>query len=262
MKHSQLFIAAFLLLIIGILVAISQYSIVPVENTEPTPSVVSNMEDMVIRALVAEFGTKLQEVPLLASTTARTAAMNASYSKYVAPELLAKWYPEGADALGRQTSSPWPDHIDVIEVRPLGQNFVVEANIIEVALSQEGRVPAAVLPVRLTLEKRGDRWLIIKAEKGSYGQLPQRREIVGFWECLPVKNPNQPHTLECAFGIAVDKSDGHYAVNTSLMSTYPVDFPTGTKVKVTGVVTPVEALSSIQKYDIDGIISATSIEKI
>lgn len=46
------------------------------------------------------------------------------------------------------------------------------------------------------------------------------------------------------------------------MSQYPVDFPTGTKVRVTGIVTPANQLSSVQKYDIDGIISATKIEKL
>ncbi len=46
------------------------------------------------------------------------------------------------------------------------------------------------------------------------------------------------------------------------MSQYPVDFPTGTLVRVSGVVTGVEMLSSIQKYDIIGIISATMIEEM
>ena len=81
-------------------------------------------------------------------------------------------------------------------------------------------------------------------------------------ECLPHRDTTGPQTMECAFGIAVDQSDGHYAVDTSLMSQYPVDYPTGTKVRVSGVVTPSEQLSSIQKYNIDGIIRATTIEKI
>lgn len=91
---------------------------------------------------------------------------------------------------------------------------------------------------------------------------PQSQTVVGYWECLPHKNTSGPQTLECAFGIAIDQSDGHLAVDTSLMSTYPVDYPTGTKVRVTGIVTPVNELSSIQKYDIDGIIRATVIEKL
>ncbi len=93
-------------------------------------------------------------------------------------------------------------------------------------------------------------------------QPPQSQTIIGYWECLPHKDTGGPHTMECAFGVALDKGDAHYAVDMRLMSMYPVDFPTGTKVRVSGVITPVEQLSSIQKYDIDGIISATMIEKL
>jgi hypothetical protein len=259
MNHPKLFIPAFALLIIA---SAFVFTRPPTSENPQNPDVVSNTDDTEVRQAVMNFGTKLADVSLLASTSARTAAMNAAYGEYVAPELLTKWYPEGAEALGRYTSSPWPDSIDVVEVKKEGELYVVEANILEVALSQEGKMPAAVRPVTLTLEKRGNKWMIIDMKKGAYGELPQRRTIVGYWECLPVKNPNEPHTLECAFGIAVDQSDGHFAVNTQLMSQSPVDFPTGTKVRVTGVVTPVEALSSIQKYDIDGIISATTIEKV
>ncbi len=93
-------------------------------------------------------------------------------------------------------------------------------------------------------------------------ELPRSQTIVGYWECLPHKNTGGPQTLECAFGLAVDQSDGHYAIDTALMSMYPVDYPVGTKVRVTGIVTPANQLSSIQKYDIDGIIRATVIEKV
>ncbi len=89
----------------------------------------------------------------------------------------------------------------------------------------------------------------------------QRVSVVGYWECLPHKNsgPGTVHTMECAFGIARDQSDGHYAINTSLMSTYPVDRPTGTKVRVSGVVHPADPNSP---YDIDGVLWATAIERL
>lgn len=87
---------------------------------------------------------------------------------------------------------------------------------------------------------------------------PERVSVVGYWECLPKKGPG-PHTMECAFGIAVDQSDGHLAINTALMSTYPVDFPTGSKVRVSGVIHPAEPNTS---YDIDGVLWATTIEKL
>ena len=93
-------------------------------------------------------------------------------------------------------------------------------------------------------------------------EVPHVQTVIGCWECLPPKDKTGPHTMECAFGIAADQSDGHYAISTSLMSTYPVDYAVGTKVKVTGLLVPVEQLSSIQKYDIDGVIEATVIEEI
>ncbi len=229
-----------------------------------TPSVsVSNTDDSAVRMAVTAFGTQMQFVPLLANAAERKAAMEKQYVPYVAPELIAQWAPEGAEALGRSTSSPWPERINIMSATPKGRNaYVVEGNVIEVVNTSTSTAPAAVYPVVLTMQKRGESWLIVKAEKGAYSEIPHSQTIVGFWECLPHKNPDQPHTLECAFGIAVDQSDGHYAVNTALMSRYPVDYPTGTKVRITGVVTPANQLSSIQQYDIDGIISATSIEKI
>ncbi len=232
-------------------------------NREASTSV-SNANEAAIETMVMEFGTKLRMVSLLAPTAERKAAMDANYSAYVAPELLAAWYPEGAEALGRYTSNPWPESMGVVEIRNTGADtYAVEANIVEVTTAPGGAVePAAVQPVTLAVEKRGGTWLIVEMEKGAYSQLPTRQTVVGYWECLPHKDTTGPQTMECAFGIAIDQSDGHYAVNTSLMSTYPVDFPTGTKVRVTGIVTPANQLSSIQKYDIDGIISATLIEKI
>jgi hypothetical protein len=223
----------------------------------------SNADDAAVRSFVIEFGTKLKQVSLLAPVADRKAAMDTHYAAYVSPELLQKWYPEGADALGRHTSSPWPESIDVVSVTPTTNNsYTVEANILEVANTSAGVEPAAVQPITLTVQKQGSSYRITAMSKGSYGQLPARQTVVGYWECLPHKNTSGPQTMECAFGIAVDQSDGHYAIDTRLMSQYPVDFPTGTKVRVSGVVTPVNMLSSEQKYDIDGIISATTIEKI
>ena len=233
--------------------------------THPLPGMgtVSSAEDSAIRQVVTGFGTKLQMVSLFAPEAERRAALELNYGPYVAPELIALWVPESEESIGRYTSSPWPERIDVVEVKSKGDTFVVEGNVIEVANADTGTTTVAgVYPVTLTLEQRDGAWMITGAEKGSYSQLPQRQTIIGYWECLPHKDSTGPQTLECAFGIAVDQSDGHYAIDTRLMSQYPVDFPTGTKVRVTGVITPANQLSSMQKYDIDGIISATEIEKL
>ncbi len=243
---------------------ISTHQTIPEIDTDPDP-VTSNTDDTEIRKVVTAFGTKLQMVSLSASTDARADAMLFAYAPYVAPELIAKWAPEGAPAFGRQTSSPWPERIDIVEVRPNGERFVVEGNVIEVTSVEAGSstAVAAVYPVILELERRGVEWLIVKADKGAYSELPTDQTIVGVWDCLPHKDTSGPQTMECAFGIEVDKNEGqYYAVNTARISGSPLDFVPGTKVEVTGMVVPVDQLSGIQEYDIDGVINATTIEKI
>jgi hypothetical protein len=93
--------------------------------------------------------------------------------------------------------------------------------------------------------------------------VPQRVTVTGFWECVP-KKPGYPKTEECLWGIAKDQSDGHVVVNTQLMARTFDGYNPGTKVRAEGVLTPANALSSDhwQQYDIDGILSATTIEKI
>jgi hypothetical protein len=246
-----------------IVVAVALGMLAYTSNDDGDTGTVSNAEDAAVRIVVSEFGARLKNVSLAAPTAERHSAMEANYRAYVAPELLAQWSQEGAVALGRYSSSPWPENIDIVEVRSTDGSYVVQGNVIEFANGTDGDSQvAAVYPVTLTLEKREGQWMITEAEKGAYSELPQRRTIVGYWECLPHKDTTGPQTTECALGIAVDQSDGHYAVNTALMAAHPIDFSTGTKVRVTGVVTPANQLSSIQKYDIDGIINATEILSI
>jgi hypothetical protein len=95
--------------------------------------------------------------------------------------------------------------------------------------------------------------------KDSQQEPPERVSVVGYFECLPHKDRSGLQTMECAFGVAIDQSDGHYAINTALMSTYPIDYPTGAKVRVTGNLVPPEPTS---KYDTDGTIWATTIERL
>jgi hypothetical protein len=93
--------------------------------------------------------------------------------------------------------------------------------------------------------------------------VPQRVSVVGFWECVP-KKPGFPQTEECLFGIAKEQSDGHVVVNTQLMARIFEGYNPGTKVRAEGILTPANTLSSDkwQQYDIDGILSATTIEEV
>ncbi len=96
-------------------------------------------------------------------------------------------------------------------------------------------------------------------------QPPARGTIVGTITCLPHRDTSGPVTLECALGVLEESSGEHYSVDTRLMANMIwTELPTGARVRIDGVMTPIEYLSSDHwhKYDIVGIISATSIERL
>lgn len=102
----------------------------------------------------------------------------------------------------------------------------------------------------------------IQPSEPGEDSIAKRITVEGVFECLPHKNTSGPQTEECAFGLAGDRSDAHYALDFQLLSQGPIDYPTGTRVRIEGLFTPLMALSSDhwQKYPIDGIISVTSVQ--
>jgi hypothetical protein len=234
-------------------------------RADPNTSV-SNEVDASLRNLVINFGKKLNQVSLLAPHEEVRTLMQTHYGEFLTPELLAEWQSDPSQAVGRTVSSPWPDRIEVVQVSEISKNtYTIEGTVIELVNSGPKTIDiAATYPVSITVEHRDGAWRISRLTKGAYSELPKRIVIRGIWECLPHRDTTGPQTEECALGVAADQSDAHYALNLMLMSTYPVDFPTGTRVQVEGVLTPANQLSTDQwrKYPIDGIINATSIQKI
>ncbi len=92
--------------------------------------------------------------------------------------------------------------------------------------------------------------------------VPTEATITGSFTCLPHRNTDGPQTLECASGL--ETNDGNfYALDLSAFS-YPADeFGTGEAIKVTGLLVPIEQISSDmwQKYNIKGIMRVTNITK-
>ena len=83
-----------------------------------------------------------------------------------------------------------------------------------------------------------------------------RATLTGTYVCLPHKDTSGPQTLECAFGIKTDEGD-YYALDLSMVSQEVPNLTTGTRLRATGTVTPIEMLSTDQwqKYPIKGIFS-------
>jgi hypothetical protein len=214
-----------------------------------------------IKTLVADFGQRLKLVSLLSTSTLAT-DMDRHYGEFLSPELLQAWKANPDAALGRLTSSPWPDRIEIVGVAPAGNNiYTVEGNVIEITSADTPLKPAGVYPITLTVEERGGALSITSVSKGAYSDIPQQVTIEGEWECLP--HVDGIMTEECAFGVVEDGTDRHYAVDTALMSRTPVGYSAGTRVRIQGVMVPKDHLSTNMwdKYDIEGIIAATMIEE-
>ena len=86
-----------------------------------------------VRGLVEEFGSRLKYVSLLADRTLVADALQEEYGRYITPALLVSWQNNPASALGRLTSSPWPERIEVRGIERNRADYTVSADVVEVA---------------------------------------------------------------------------------------------------------------------------------
>lgn len=88
--------------------------------------------------------------------------------------------------------------------------------------------------------------------------------LSGTFGCLPHRDTDGPVTMECAFGIHADNGS-YYALDTSAIAMERImAISSGSRIRVTGVVVPIEALSSDQwlTYDIEGIMRVESLTQL
>jgi len=164
-----------------------------------------------IISVVENFGTVLKEVSLLAPEEMLKKSIEENYEEYLSPRLLKKWLNDPRIALGRMVSSPWPDRIDVIDVKRINENtYEVTGTIIEVTSVEMKSGSAAEHPIILTVKKIENNWLIDNVEVGDYVQntgvqyenteysfifsLPDSWEgyqiVVDEWEGTPINSDN------------------------------------------------------------------------
>lgn len=151
----------------------------PVSEQEETPDNTSsenepdnNINDIAaeIADLVSEFGSRLQEVSLLAPEDILAETMRDVYGDYVDESLLESWASAPAEAPGRLTSSPWPDRIEIeaIEEQADG-SFKVTGSVIEVArLDADNTDTVATRSISLKLSDTSEGWRIVEITLGDY----------------------------------------------------------------------------------------------
>jgi hypothetical protein len=91
--------------------------------------------------------------------------------------------------------------------------------------------------------------------------VPTTITVSGLYVCLPVRDITKPHNDLCALGLMTDQGI-YYAMDSSGVKS--VLFPTGDQIKVTGLMVPVEQLSSLtwQSYNIVGVIKVTEVSEV
>jgi hypothetical protein len=131
----------------------------------------SNSADTAVKARVEEFGSKLKNVALLSDKKELANQIEINYSEYLTPELLASWKNDPTLALGRNTSSPSPDRIEIASITKQSEStYIVQASVIETTSADAPGTSSASYPVIIVMEKRGDIWLVSSVTKSDYNQ--------------------------------------------------------------------------------------------
>ncbi len=106
---------------------------------------------------------------------------------------------------------------------------------------------------------------VIDGRAASSGDVRSYRgTLTGEQVCLPHTDTSGPQTMECALGIKTDAGE-YYALDLQMLSQPAPDLATGDRFTATGLITPVEMLSSDhwRKYPIKGIFSVLdSVQKL
>lgn len=168
----------------------------------PLPSNFQNQDssdETVVAQLVADFGSKLKKVSLLAPADIVKNSIQENYGDLVSPALLAKWQRDLQNVPGRGASSPWPERIEIVSIEKLSNSrYQIQGEIIKMTSVEmvNGGI-AGKGPITLEVEKIGNRWLITAYENsditmyrnGEYGftfSLPESWQgysiITGKWE--------------------------------------------------------------------------------
>lgn len=159
MKHTRL--------VITLLMAISIAACTPPAGPTATqivetaqPAVSDAGEEAEVRALVENFGKRLQRVSLLAPNAAQD--LQKQYAEFVSPTLLEAWMSDVALAPGRMVSSPWPDRIEVTTLnREASERYAIDGFVVEMTSTEVASGEAAnKVPVHIVVAKEQGQWLI------------------------------------------------------------------------------------------------------
>ena len=125
-------------------------------------------DEVAVRSVVENFGHALKNVSLLSPTVAEDIEEN--YKDFLDPILFEQWKEDPSKAVGRLTSSPWPDRIEISDILKFGLGaYDVMGNIVEItSVEQTEGGFVSKRAIELGVVKFDDRWLITGVSLGEY----------------------------------------------------------------------------------------------
>ncbi|MDQ5883006.1 MAG: hypothetical protein QG648_361 [Patescibacteria group bacterium] len=123
-----------------------------------------------LTSFIQAFGQQLKKVSLTSPVEQLKQEIKENYQDFLAPDLLAEWLAEPSQSLGRLTSSPWPDRIEIKSIITLEENkYLVKGDLIEVtSVEVVSGGKASSRPIELTVENSNGKWFISEIKLGSY----------------------------------------------------------------------------------------------
>ena len=134
-------------------------------STTPTAGYAD--EEVEVKNLVENFGTKLQNVSLQAPDAAQE--IQKQYSEFVTPALLEMWTNDISKAPGRIVSSPWPDHIEINSLsKKSSDKYEINGFVVELTSLEVVNGGAAVkIPIHIIVQNDQGHWLITEYAEGK-----------------------------------------------------------------------------------------------
>lgn len=112
-------------------------TLLPCADSRSAPAEPADVVDVV--DVVERFGAEMDRVSLLAEPETVRRSIREVYGPLVTDDLLERWLADPSTALGRETSSPWPDRIEVHSVQDESDGtYRVDAEVVYVSSADLG----------------------------------------------------------------------------------------------------------------------------
>ncbi len=120
-----------------------------------------------VKTIVESFGKVLANVSLLSPPDILENDMRNYFGPFLSEELISKWIKDPEGALGRLTSSPWPDHIEITDVKKItSDKYEVLGAVVEItSVEAEQGGYADKFGIYLVVERINGKWLITEFMK-------------------------------------------------------------------------------------------------